>query len=73
MTRDETLEELKAAEVPLKLSGTNGNAFAILAKCKRAAEKFGCTKEAVTELMDEMKSGDYDHLMATAARYFDIH
>lgn len=69
---NKTLDDLKEANISLPLTGTNGNAFSVLAKCKRSAEKFGCSKEAVDELMTEMKSGDYNHLLATATRYFDV-
>jgi ERCC4-related helicase len=56
----------------VKLVGEDGNAFAILGRCKEAARKAGWTKEQIDEVMKEMRSGDYNHLLATAMDHFDV-
>jgi hypothetical protein len=64
------MEKLKKKPV-VKLVGTDGNAFAILGKVKRALVDAGMKKEAEA-FMKEATSGDYDHLLATAMDYVDV-
>lgn len=54
------------------LSGPGGNAFAILAKARRAARKAKWSSEKLEEFMDEAESGDYDHLLETVEDYFEV-
>ena len=56
----------------VKLIGNDGNAFAILGACKKAANKAGWTNEEWRTVSDEMMSGDYNHLLATAADHFEV-
>jgi hypothetical protein len=56
----------------VKLVGQDGNAFVIMGLCSRAAKKAGWTPEQLKVVMDEMKSGDYDHLLQTAMKHFDV-
>ena len=61
------------AERPtVKLIGGDGNAFAILGACQRAARKAGWPKERWDAVRDEMTSGDYDQLLGTAMKHFDV-
>lgn len=55
----------------VNLVGCNGNAFAILATVDRALRKAGWTPEQRTTFRAEAKSGDYQHLLATAMKYSD--
>lgn len=66
-----------AADVPepkpvVKLVGQDGNAFMILGLCQRAARKAGWSAERWTAVRDEMTAGDYNGLLATAMRYFEV-
>ena len=65
-------EEPIFAGVNLKLIGEDGNAFAILARAQRAAKNAGIEQERITEFMNEAMSSDYNHLLATCMKYFDI-
>jgi ERCC4-related helicase len=56
----------------VQLIGKDGNAFAILGACQRAAKKAGWTQEQIKSVMDEMTGGDYNHLLATAMEHFDV-
>ena len=56
----------------VKLVGQDGNAFAIIGACTKAARKAGWTSEEITQVRDEMMSGDYNHLLATAMKHFDV-
>lgn len=56
----------------VKLIGQNGNAFMVLGLCLRAAKRAGWTQEEIDKVRTEMTSGDYDNLLGTAMRYFDV-
>lgn len=51
--------------VDLELDGVNGNAFMIMGVWRRQAVKEGWSKDEIDAVLDEAKSGDYDHLLAT--------
>lgn len=53
----------------LVLTGTDGNAFAILGKARRVALKH---KLNWGEIQKEATAGDYDHLLATMMKYFTV-
>ena len=48
------------------------NAFSIIGSCKRAAKDAGWPKEEINKVVDEMMSGDYDHLLQIAMDKFDV-
>ena len=61
MIREKTQKELV-----IDLTGPDGNAFALMAYAKRLAEQLGMNYHVI---IDEMKQGDYKHLVKT----FDFH
>lgn len=61
-----------AAKPPLKLVGTDGNAFAVLGEARRAARKAGWSDERWASVRDEAMAGDYDHLLRTLMEHFDV-
>lgn len=63
---------MKNTKPVVKLLGRDGNAFMILGACRRAAYSAGWDKDQVDAVLDEMKSGDYNHLLMTAMKYFDV-
>lgn len=58
-------------EVFVQLTGQDGNGFGIAARVRKALETAGHRDEA-RECFDEMLSGDYDHLLATAMRWVAV-
>jgi len=66
------LEKFNARRPIVKLVGEDGNAYAILGSCRRAAKKAGWSAEKIKSVMDEMRSGDYNHLLGTAMKHFDV-
>ncbi len=56
----------------LKLVGTDGNAFAILGKARRAALSAGWTDEEWEKVRNDAISGDYDHLLSVFMKHFDV-
>jgi hypothetical protein len=57
--------------VDLDLVGVNGNAFMIMGVFRRQAVKEGWSDEEIQMVLDEAKSGNYDHLMATIINHCD--
>ena len=55
----------------VKLSNEDGNAFAIMARIRKALRE--CVQEdKVDDFLKEATSGDYDHLIETCFKYADI-
>jgi hypothetical protein len=65
-------EAIKYPEVQVQLTGNDGNAFAILGNCQKAARQAGLTKDQIDEFVNEAMSGDYDHLLQTCMKYFEV-
>lgn len=61
----------KYPNITVELVGQDGNAFAILGRCKQAAQMAGFEKAEIDAFITEATSGDYDHLLQTAMRWFD--
>ena len=62
----------KYPDIIVTLTGQDGNAFAILGRCRAAARDAGLSDEEIAAFMDEAMAGDYDHLLQTAMRWFEI-
>lgn len=50
----------------------DGNAFAIMGACQKAARRAGMPQEEINKIFDEMTAGDYDNLLRVAMTYFDV-
>lgn len=62
---------VKYPNVYVPLIGEDGNAFAIIARARRAAQRAGVPGDEVAAFSTEATSGDYDHLLQTVMRWFD--
>lgn len=51
----------------IDLTGPQGNAFYLMGFAQKNARKFGLDSSSILE---EMKSGDYENLIATFDKYF---
>jgi hypothetical protein len=56
----------------VKLVGRDGNAFAIMGACISAGKRAGYTKEQLDAYQKESTSGDYNNLLCTAMKWFDV-
>ena len=56
----------------VNILGRDGNAFAIIGACRKAAKAAGFSSDEIKSITDEMMAGDYNHLLATAMEYFDV-
>ena len=54
----------------IDLNGPEGNAFYILGTAKSLCKQIGIDTERTTEILDEMRSDDYEHLIQTFDKYF---
>ncbi|MDE1901249.1 MAG: hypothetical protein KGI37_06380 [Alphaproteobacteria bacterium] len=64
---------MRYPDISVQLVGQDGNAFFILSRCKRAAQRGGLPPEEIDAFMKEATADDYDHLLATCMRWFDCH
>ena len=63
---------VKHPNISVKLTGTDGNAFAIIAKVKQALMNEGVDPDEIDECINEMMSGDYDNLLQTAMKWVNV-
>ena len=57
--------------IPVKLVGEDGNAFAILGRCRQAMSR-AKRLDLWNEFYKEATSDDYNHLLATVCDYFVV-
>lgn len=57
----------------VQLIGKDGNAFSIMASCRYVARRAGWSEEKIDALLEEMMSGDYNHLLQTAMKHFEVY
>ena len=62
----------RPTRVTVKLTGTDGNAFALLSKARRAAKNAGWTNEQWEEFQRQATSGDYNQMLATMMEWFQV-
>jgi len=63
---------MKYPNISVKLVGTDGNAFAILANMKSALRKHKVSGEDIEAFLEEAMSGDYDHLLQTCMKWVNV-
>lgn len=56
----------------LELSEQDGNAFFIIARARRVARKAGWSDDKIEEFTEEAKNGDYDNVIQTCMKYFEV-
>ena len=62
----------KYPNVTVQLTGTDGNAFAIMGRVQAALRKAGATKEELAQYSMDSMSGDYDNLLRAQAKWVNI-
>ena len=66
------LRECEPKKIKVRLTGTDGNAFALLGKCRQAARKGKMPPSEIAQFTSEAMAGDYNHLLATCCKFFDV-
>lgn len=64
--------DVKYPNIEVELTGSDGNAFAILGAVQKAMRRHGVDAAEVKAFNDEATSGDYDHLLQTAMRWVNV-
>ena len=59
---------IKYPHVKVNLSDGDGNAFFIIGRVRKALRRAGVSNEEIELFTEEVKSGDYDHLLQTVMR-----
>lgn len=59
-------------EVAVRLTGTDGNAFAILGQVSQALTRAGVQQQDIEAFRAEAMSGTYDNLLATCMRWVTV-
>jgi hypothetical protein len=72
LTERKEMSEIKYPDVKVKLTGTDGNAFAIMGAVQKALRKAGASQTELDAYYKESTSGDYDHLLRTAGRWVKV-
>lgn len=62
----------KYPDITVQLTGENGNAFYILGKCLSAMRHANIPKEEQGEFYRQATASDYNHLLTTCMKWFDI-
>lgn len=65
-----TLDNLPRPRI--KLSGVDGNAFAIIGCVSKALRTAGWTSSQISAFQREAMSGNYEHLLATCVKYAEV-
>ena len=71
-TPQQERQQMSKYPISVQLSGTDGNAFAIMATVKNALKKAGVEQLEIDEYIHESMSGDYDHLLQTAMKWVQV-
>lgn len=59
-------------EVKVRLAGEDGNAFAILARVRRAMQRAQVEPALVEQYLEEAVDGDYAHLLRVTMDYVEV-
>lgn len=59
-------------DIDVKLIGTDGNAFSIMAKVNKALQKAGVSKDERDQYMAEAMSSDYDNLLRVTQEWVNV-
>ena len=62
----------KYPDIELELVGQDGNAFSILGTAQNAMKEGGLDADQRGEFMTEATGDDYDHLLQTCMKWFEI-
>ena len=54
----------------IDLTGPDGNAYFLLGTAMNLCKQIGISSERTEEILDELKSSDYEHLITTFDKYF---
>lgn len=62
----------KFPNITVRLTGTDGNAYAVVAKVVKALRNAGKGSGTIESFKQEALSDDYDHLLQTAMKWVNV-
>ena len=65
-------QKCPVTNVPVRLVGTDGNAFALLGKVRQALRRAGYDAGFIEQFTKEAMAGSYDELLACIMRYVNV-
>ena len=65
-----SIKELPPYPIMIDLTGPEGNAFVLLGKAKSFAKQLGMNGVEAEALINDMMSGDYEHLLELFDKHF---
>jgi hypothetical protein len=72
MKRKKLMSDIKYPDVHVQLSGSDGNAYAIMGAVSTALRRAGVPAEEIAKYKTESMSGDYDNLLVTAMQWVSV-
>lgn len=64
--------EPKYPQIQVRLTGTDGNAFAIIGAVTKALRRAGVSQEEIKQFGEEAMAGDYDNVLQTCMKWVDV-
>jgi hypothetical protein len=64
--------EVKYPKIKVRLTGSDGNAFAIMGKVRQALRKAKVPESEIKEFTNLCMGGDYNHLLATCMTWVNV-
>ena len=62
----------KYPDICVKLTGQDGNAFAIIGRVRQELRRANVEKDDIDLFLKEAMSGSYDHLLQTCTKWVDV-
>jgi hypothetical protein len=62
----------KYPNITVKLTGTDGNALALIGKVKDKMRRSGVESENIKLFVEEALSGDYNNVLQTCMKWVDV-
>lgn len=66
------MADVKFPDVQVRLSGQDGNAFAVLGSVLAGLRKAGVSKDERDKFVSEATAGDYDNLLRVAMSWVSV-
>ena len=66
------LKKDKYKKQVIDLTGPDGNAYYLLGTASNLCKQIGIDSDRTTEILDEMKSSDYENLIKVFDKYFGL-
>jgi len=72
MTNKRQKQTVKYPDIEVELSDSDGNAFMIMGRVRKAMRRAGIAEEEIQKFRNEATAGDYDHMLQTCMKWVEI-